>query len=67
MELPQQIRVISLSAMSLEVLRRAFELASVEFIHENVGGLGGSESFSCQVQLAAGAVVIRHKAKMLLR
>ena len=67
MELPQQIRVISLSAMSLEVLRRVFELASLEFIHENVGGLGGSESFSCQDQLAAGAVDIRQKANILLR
>jgi hypothetical protein len=43
-ELPQQIRVISLSAMSLEVLRRVFELASLEFIHENVGGLGAPKA-----------------------
>jgi len=48
-ELPPKICVISLSAMPLEVLRRAFELASVETIHENVGGVeGGSASVSGQ-------------------
>jgi hypothetical protein len=48
-ELPQKIRVISLSAMSLEVLRRAFELAGIEFIDENGDGAGaGSASVSGQ-------------------
>ena len=53
MELPQQIRARSLSAMSLEMLRWAVELAGVEFIDENGGGAGaGSESVSCHDQIS---------------
>jgi hypothetical protein len=39
-EFARQIRATSQSGMSFAVLRRAFELAGVEFIDENGGGAG---------------------------
>jgi hypothetical protein len=39
-EFARQIRATSQSGMSFAFLRRAFELAGVEFIDENGGGAG---------------------------
>jgi hypothetical protein len=66
-ELPQKIRVISLLAMAFEVLRGTFELASAEFIHENVGGLGAPQASAAKTRLEAGPVDIRQKANIILR